>query len=177
MERFLTALASLAVFLLVPAGHVLAQGQPSPGRPPAVTVTRLVKLFDGLENDWLAAIRNRDEAALGTLLADDFEMRLASRPADPIPRAEWIKHALANPGVGWTVRQMAARDMGCTVVVSFRLDPAAGASALRPVLVVDTWVRAQGAWKVAARYVGAADDRPLGLPGETTEPGALPKKY
>ena len=72
---------------------------------------------------------------------------------------------------------MAARDMGCTVVVSFRLDPATGAHGARPVLVVDTWVQAQGAWKATARYVGAADDHPLGLPGETTVPGALPKKY
>ena len=176
MTRRMTVLACLGALLQISAGDVLAQG---PGGAPGRigTVTRLVKLFDGLENDWLAAIRNRDEAALRALLADDFEMRLASRPADPIPRAEWIKHALATPPLGWTVRQMAARDIGCAVVVSFRLDPGADASGARPALVVDTWVQAQGAWKAVARYVGAADELPLGIPGETMAPGSLPKKY
>ena len=175
MKRSMTVLVSLVASILV--GDVPAQGQGASGRGAVGTVTRLVKLFDGLENDWLAAIRNRDEAALGALLAEDFEMRLASRPADPIPRAEWIKQALGTPSAGWTVRQMAARDMGCVVIVSFRLDPAAGASGARPVLVVDTWVQAQGTWRVTARYAGAADEPPLGLPGETTVPGSLPKRY
>jgi hypothetical protein len=178
MKRSLTVLVSLVAALLVLAEAATAQGQAAaPGRSPTVTVTRLVKLFGGLENDWLAAVRNRDEAALGALLAEDFEMRLASRPAEPIPRAEWIRHALAAPTPVWTVRQMAARDMGCTVVVSFRLEPGAGAAGARALFVVDTWVQAQGTWKVTERYAGAADEHPLGLPGEAARGGTLPKKY
>jgi hypothetical protein len=176
MKRSLTVLVALVAALSVLAGAATAQGQaPAPGRTP--TVTRLVKLFGGLENDWLAAIRNRDEAALGGLLAEDFEMRLASRPAEPIPRAEWIRHALAAPTPVWTVRQMAARDMGCAVVVSFRLEPGAGAPGARAAFVVDTWVQAHGTWRVAARYVAAADEHPLGLPGEAAQGGTPSKKY
>ena len=152
MNRLTAMVVSLLAALLIPAGDVPAQGQsPAPGRSGIVTVTRLVKLFSGLENDWLAAVRNRDATALGSLLAEDFEMRLASRPAEPIPRAEWLKHALAAPAPGWTVRQMAARDLGCTVIVSFRLEPGADASGARPIFVVDTWVQAKGTWKAAAR--------------------------
>src|SRR5262249_43917239 len=141
-------------------GGASVHGQPSaPGRTPIVTVTRLVKLFGGLENEWLTAVRNRDEPALTALLADDFEMRLASRPSEPVPRAEWIKHALASPPVAWTVHNMAARDLGCAVMVSFRLDPGGSAPGSRPVFVVDTWAQTEGNWKVAARYVAAADER------------------
>lgn len=174
MKRSVTVMVSLVVALSVLAEAATAQGQaPAPGRTPTVTVTRLVKLFGGLENDWLAAVRNRDEAALGALLAEDFEMRLASRPAEPIPRAEWIRHALAAPAPVWTVRQMAARDMGCAVLVSFRLDPGAGAPQARAVFVVDTWVQVHGTWKVTERYAGAADEHPLGLSGEAAPGGTL----
>jgi hypothetical protein len=179
MKRTAIVIAPLVLALLAAPGAAAAQAPPTAsGRGPNITVTRLVKLFGGLETDWLAAIRNRDETALGALLADDFEMRLASRPGEPIPRAEWIKHALASPTTaGWTVREMAARDLGCTVIVSFRLAPGAGAIGARPVFVVDTWVQEHGTWRVAARYVGAADGSPLGLPGETMLPGTEPKKY
>jgi hypothetical protein len=178
MKRQTAMTMSLVAAFLILAGAAPAQGQSAtPGRSPVVTVTRLVKLFGGLENDWLAAVRNRDATALGSLLTEDFEMRLASRPAEPVPRAEWIKHALAVPIPGWVVRQMAARDMGCTVIVSFRLEPGADAPGARPIFVVDTWVQAQGSWKAAARYAGAADEHPLGLPGETAVPDILRKKY
>ena len=171
MKRLTPMVVSLVAALLILVGDAFAQGQSAaPGRSPGVTVTRLVKLFGGLENDWMAAVRNRDATVLGSLLAEDVEMRLASRPAEPIPRAEWIKHALAAPTPGWTVWQMAARDMGCTVIVSFRLEPGADAPGARPIFVVDTWVQAQGTWKAAARYAGAADEHPLGLPGEATLP-------
>lgn len=177
MRPLVTATVSLVAALGVLAGAATAQGQAAaPGRTPTITVTRLVKLFGGLENDWLAAIRNRDEAALARLLTEDFEMRLASHPGAPIPRAEWIRHALAAPTSVWSVRQMAARDMGCTVLVSFRLEPGSGAAAARALFIVDTWVQTQGTWKVAARYAGGADELSLGLPGEAALGGSTPKK-
>jgi hypothetical protein len=83
---------------------------------------------------------------------------------------------MAAPPAAWTVQQVAARDLGCVVVVSFRLEPGAGTHGARPVFVVDTWVQGEQTWKVAARYVAAADERALGLPGEVATPASPHKK-
>jgi len=178
MRRRVVAVAAVALCLAVRERGAWAQEKtPVPGRAPVPTVTRLVALFAGLENDWLEAVRRRDEAALSALLADDFEMRLASHPAAPVPRAEWIEQALAGPAGPWLVRDVAARDLAGPVVVSFRLEPGPGARGGRPAFVVDTWVQVQGSWKAKARYVGPADGNPLGLPGEFRTPRPPPKKY
>jgi len=170
----LPVLSALGAIVLL--DRVSAQDRPATGRPPIVTVTRLVKLFSGLENEWLTAVRNRDETALTGLLADDFEMRLAARPGQPTPRAEWIRQALASSPATWTIHQIAARDLGSVVVVSFRLDPATSAHGGRPAFIVDTWVQVEGNWKVAARYVAPADERTLGLPGEAAASTDSPSK-
>ncbi len=168
-----------AVLVLSPALALASGEQETPdagGRIPSVT--RLVSLFGGLEGRWLKAIRARDASELESVLADDFEMRLASRPDQPIPRAEYLKQALTASAAPWVVRRMAARDLGGPVIVSFRLEldaPAAGPSSR--VFVVDLWEPFQGGWKVAARYVGSVAGLPAGIPGAVAMDDRLPKRY
>ena len=68
------------------------------------TVTRLVKLFMDLEGTLATGLRDGNAAAVDTMLADDFEMRVASMPGNPTPRAEWIKLSLGKPASAFSHR-------------------------------------------------------------------------
>lgn len=152
------------------------------GRVP--TVTRLVKIFSTLENEWNADVQRRDSAALDKLLAADFEMRTAAAPGRPIPRADWLGQSMSDPVFTSHTEQMAAHEYGNTVVVSFlwNIDaPADGSSSMATRLfVVDTWIQESGAWHASTRYIApiiapvAGDLRVPGLPLNMTE---IPKKY
>jgi hypothetical protein len=172
----MTATVLLAVsFLAAPPPS--PAGAPPPRRIP--TVTRLVQLFSGLENEWMEAVRRRDEAALSRLLGDGFEMRGALAPGEPVPAAEWARSALHDFQVrSLALSQFAARDLGSVTVVSFRLDQSAevsGRDESGEFFVIDVWARENGAWKVVARYVDAPNGRrAVGTPNERTE---IPKKY
>ncbi len=164
-----------AILVLSPALGPLSAAQETPGAASRIpTVTRLVSVFGGLESRWLEAIRTRDAAALESLLADDFEMRLAVRPDQPIPRAEYLKQALTGSVALPVVRGMAARDLGGPVIVSFRLE--LDGSPAGQVLVVDVWEPFQGTWKAMARYVGSVAELPAGMPGAAAADDRLPKR-
>jgi uncharacterized protein DUF4440 len=164
--------------LLLGASPTPVPAQPPPSRR-IPTVTRLVQLFSGLENDWLEAVKRGDEAAVTGLLGESFEMRSALAPGAPVPGAEWVQSALHEFRLmSFTLSGMAVRDMGTAAVVSFRLEQvadAAGKHEWAAFFVTDVWVQADGAWKVEARYVDApAGHRVVGTP--TSRPN-IPKKY
>lgn len=113
------------------------------------TVTRLVKMFLDLEGRLMQAQRDGDNAALGALLADDFEQRSAPQPGVPVARAEWLSHAKRNAAAqAGRIEQMAAHDHGNVVVVSFLVHPDSG----KPQFIVDTWAKSGDGWKLAVRY-------------------------
>jgi hypothetical protein len=156
---------------------VLASAEPPPQRIP--TVTRLVQLFSGLENDWMEAVRRRDEAAVTRILGDSFEMRSALAPSDPVPAGDWVRNAVHEFHLrSFRISEMAVRELGTVAVVSFRLaqeGELGGKEESAECFVADVWVRQDGAWKVAARYAAAADwHRPLGTPPADV---TIPKKY
>jgi ketosteroid isomerase-like protein len=150
------------------------------GRVP--TVTRLVKIFSMLENDWSDAVRQRNTAVVEKMVAPDFEMRTAAAPGVPIPRADWMRQSMIDPSFASHTEQMAAHDYGNVVVVSFlwNVDATAGGDAAASVaarfFVVDTWMQDGGNWRIGARYVAPAtsDARVPGLPRDISE---IPKKY
>jgi hypothetical protein len=162
---------SLALTALTVASFssVAADEQQTGGR--VSTVTRLVKLFLEKEAALGTAIRNADAAALGALLADDFELRTGARAATPIPRADWMREVLRTRDPGGDVGRMAVHDFGAIAVASFTQDAAAG-----PMFVVDVW-RAQGAdWKLAVRYASPASPA-FAIPGADASEPEIPKKY
>jgi ketosteroid isomerase-like protein len=170
--------------LLAPLGILAAAlvGSPAPlAAAPAQgpTVTRLVQLFTGLETEWLEAVRHKDQAALERLLLDDFELRAADAPGVPVPRADWMRDALAaEPVRSFELRQMAVRSFADTAVVSFlcHLDARPdGKQNTTDVSVVDIWVQRQGEWKAAARYAGPA--LPASMPGAGARPNGIEKRY
>jgi hypothetical protein len=136
------ATAALAAVALAAAAPVFAQ--PS-GRIP--TVTRLVKIFSQLETRLVDSAHVQDTAVLDTMLAADFEMRIADAPGTPVPRDEWIRLARASGETQPRLSQMAVHDFGDLATVSF-----AEAAAKPPRFIVDVWTRDGDAWKLAVRY-------------------------
>jgi ketosteroid isomerase-like protein len=156
---------------------LLASAEPPPQRVP--TVTRLVQLFSGLENDWMEAVRRRDEAAVTRILGDSFEMRSALAPSGPVPAGDWVRNAVHEFHLrSFRISEMAVRELGTVAVVSFRLaqeGELGGKEESAECFVADVWMRQDGAWKVAARYAAAPDrHRPLGMPATDL---TIPKKY
>jgi len=117
-------------------------------RSSAVTVTRLVKIFIGLETSVFEAQRTGDRAALERLLADDFEQRSGAQPGKPLPRAEWLDAALRDAAAELDLEQLAVHDRGETTIVSFLARPAG-----RPAMFyVDVWVKAGDGYRLKVRY-------------------------
>lgn len=160
---------SIAALALLPA---LAFAQA--GRVP--TVTRLVKLFLDLEGTLLDAARSGDRAALERQLADDFEMRVAQRPGEPVPRADWLAHTLAARPPAAQIEQMAVHDEGQAALVSFLLRPQG--TQQWPTFVVDTWVRAGDEWRLQVRYAAPVPAHSPRVAGEgSASTPAIPKRY
>jgi len=149
---------------------------PTGGRVP--TVTRQVKAFTELEGALDAGVRSGNAAAVGKMLAEDFEMRAASMPGNPTPRAEWIRLALANPGPPVRIEQMAVHEFGTVAVVSFMQRPSSKPKhdPSLDVATVDVWRRAGDAWVLAVRYSGPAGATDFAIPGVSREP-PIEKRY
>ena len=134
------------------------------GRIP--TVTRLVHLFYGLENQLVDAVVKRDDKAVAQLLRDDFEMRAGARPGSPVPRADWIKESFAEPTLESSFEQMAVHDFGSVAVVSFLWKVKTGKSGpVRDYSVVDVWSQGSGAPRLAVRYAYPVTQGVVSVPG------------
>jgi ketosteroid isomerase-like protein len=170
------ARAALVAGALLLAQHAGAADVAATGRIP--TVTRLVKLFLELEDSLAAEIRRRDAGAVGRMLAEDFELRVASSPGNPTPRDEWIRLALAKPGPSFEIEQMAVHDFGAVAVVSFLQTTLGGRrrDGSPDIATVDVWKRAGERWVLAVRYAGPAGRPEFFIPGATTEP-PIEKRY
>jgi hypothetical protein len=169
--RRLISATGLVLLVLLPVTPSLAQAT---GRVP--TVTRLVRIFLDHEQALLRAQQAGAKSEFDRLLADDFELRSASKPGTPVARAEWLAAIAARPATDWAIEQMAAHDHGAVVVVSFLMRPPVGKAGVAPIFVVDTWAQAGEDWQLKTRYaapVGAA----AAVPGEPATSPAIVKRY
>jgi hypothetical protein len=117
MKRIILPVVLLWASMLVsPLGAQTANDAATSRIP---TVTRLVKLFLELEGALTTTLHEGNAATVDKMLADDFEMRVASMPGNPTPRAEWIKLSLGKPASAFRIEQMAVHDFGDVCVVSF----------------------------------------------------------
>jgi ketosteroid isomerase-like protein len=163
-------LLAFGVFVVAPT---LAQPAPASGRIP--TVTRLVKLFTGLEMDLVARTHAKDVSALESILDPSFELRAGNAPGTPVPRDTWIRDVRAAAHAPPRIDQMAVHNFGDVAIVSFRETAVAGATRGAPArLVVDCWKRDGDAWKLAVRYVSDASARPADRP---RSPRPIDKRY
>ena len=133
---------------------------PARGQQPAAgtkvqTATRLVTLFTGLETQVMHAAQQNDSAVLDTALGADFNV---TAPAgEPIGRDDWSARFAAVRS--FRIAQLAARDFGSVVAVSFRLTEITRRGSTGR-FVVDLWRKDADQWRLEARYQAPAAAKP-----------------
>jgi len=168
-------LSLLLIFSLAVMRAATAAPEAGMGRIPVLT--RTVQIFMQLETDLDKALAKRDAAAVMKLLAEDFEMRVGSMPANPIPRAAWVKQSFAEPKSSSFIEQMAVHDFGKLAVVSYsRKEKSAKAAAAHDIFIVDIWTQGPDNWKLAIRYAGPAGKADFPIPGVPMNVPAFERK-
>jgi len=173
-----TSRGSILLLFWLFSSCIQADASENPAKIP--TLTRLVGIFAGLESDIIDALKNRQPLKLNKLIADDFEMRAALMPANPVPRAEWLAASMAEaPAYSADLEQIAVHDFNDTALVSFLWNPppVTDPHKIRPkMFVVDTWRRAGTAWVLAIRYISTAVDTGARIPGLSQNEPPIEKK-
>jgi len=162
----------LVAFILVTGTDSAVAADSGQGR--VVSVTRMVKIFSEQESALATSVQAHNMVVIEKILADDFEMRIGSGPGNPIPRSEWIRQSLKEPGPPFTIGQMAVHDYGNTAVVSFRQAATVGDKSDRiDIFVVDVWTRkdtsTDTSWKLAVRYASPVGESDYAIPGASKD--------
>jgi hypothetical protein len=167
--RARAAIGAFVVALAAAAAAIAADAVP--GRVP--TVTRLVKVYADRETALAQAIRAGDKAAIERALADDFELRVGARAAQPIPRDDFVQSLVRTRDAGGEISAMAVHDLGAAAIASFTQGDGANA-----IFVVDVWRKYGDDWKLAIRYANPAGATRAPIPGaDAPPPDTIPKKY
>lgn len=127
-------------------------------QPKIITATRQVTLFSGLEKQLLAGIQKKDQAALKTLLADDFEIWMPN--GDAVSVDDWLPVVLGKFSLkSFRISQVSVRDFGDTAIVKFMRSQKAdlqGKDESGEFFVVDVWRKSGDSWQLSDRYVSKA---------------------
>jgi hypothetical protein len=140
---------ALLLFVTCIPMFAVAQNQAPAARPGAQsgTLTRSASKYKGLELQLLQAQKDKDQASISSLLAEDFEAWIAGA-GSPIPRAEWNRRwKKTHPG-DYQLRDFSTREFGDVAVIGFVLQPSS--AAFPTIFVVDVWRQASGL--LAVRY-------------------------
>jgi ketosteroid isomerase-like protein len=109
-----------------------------------------------LEQDWMYAHQQRDQARLEELVADGFRFTAIHLHPEPMSREQWMGAALG----GYQITTFAFEDMqidvfGDTAVIHSRYSQIASYSTVNLSNVfrlTDVWSKHTGRWQVVARH-------------------------
>jgi ketosteroid isomerase-like protein len=109
-----------------------------------------------LEQEWMQAHQQRDQARLEELVADGFRFTAIHLHPEPMTREQWMGAALG----GYTITTFAFEDVdidvfGETAVVHARYSQIASYSTVNLSNVfrlTDVWSKHSGRWQVVARH-------------------------
>src|SRR5919106_6687948 len=112
--------------------------------------------LEQLEQEWMRAHQERDEARLEELVADGFRFTAIHLHPEPMSREQWMDAALG----GYTITTFAFEDMqidvfGETAVIHARYSQIATYSTVNLSNVfrlTDVWSKYTGRWQVVARH-------------------------
>jgi hypothetical protein len=131
--------------------------------PSAATVDAANARFLDLEIRLAAALQNKDNALLDSMLAPRFaySRMIANRAPDVLNRAEWLRIAddLATLK-SFEIKYLAAGERESIAIVRFQISRTGTVGSVEfagEYAVVDVWTREKGAWVLAYRVVS----RPL----------------
>ncbi len=156
----------LCVLCVCFSGVVMAQAPTFPGAaaPPRIsTPTRQVAVFSGLEEQWMNAIQQKDQGALGRLLTDDFELWIAGSN-DPLPQEDFLAAVKDQLKVqSFRIGQLSVHTYPNVAVVNFMLSAKAqyaGKERSGNYFVVDVWQQNGDKWQLAVRYLSRTGNVP-----------------
>ena len=109
-----------------------------------------------LEQEWMQAMQDRDEARLEQLVAPEFQFTAIHIDPDPMSREAWMGAALG----GYTIASFYYDTMdvvvaGDTAVIHARYSQIAsfnGRNLSSMFRLTDIWTRRDGHWQVVARH-------------------------
>ena len=113
--------------------------------------------FRALEIAWSQAIRAQDRERLETFLSPDYTLTVALPTGLSVTEREaWLQNAVTVYKIHeFEFTEMAVRRIGDVAIVSSRYKQKAtvnGRDRSGNAFLTDVWVRADGKWRVSARY-------------------------
>jgi ketosteroid isomerase-like protein len=118
-----------------------------------------------LEQSWMAAMQRRDQPALDSLVAAEFQLSgVGALDQPPVPRSVWIDNSLHHLNVG-DVRFEKTRvhvfgDAAVVESVFTWKGDFDGEAFTDTVPLIDTWMKRDGRWQVVYRLVGEPPAKP-----------------
>lgn len=171
---------SLLFFLGVFVPTAVNSAPPSKDNVKIPQLTRSVKIFSELEVDLITALKNNNQVKLKSLPAEDFEMRYASEPGNPVPYFNWLANSLSEASKYTAdMEQMSVHELGQTAIVNFLWLPAvsSGQIVTAKFSVVDVWKQEERSWKLAIRYISSAQAADAKFPGFVQNETIIEKRY
>ena len=125
-----------------------------------------------MEQGWLEAIKQRDEATLNRIMAPEFHKSKIDRNSlewVSADKAWWMKSAMEYVRHGsYTIEQISVRIYDNTAIVEIRLverlitdDLKEGEYRYNTSATIDTWVRRADRWQVVAQFAADAKEEIL----------------
>jgi ketosteroid isomerase-like protein len=109
-----------------------------------------------LEEDWMRAMQERDEARLEELVADGFRFTALHLAPEPMSREQWMGAAMGGYHiVSFAYQSMDIDVFGDTGVIHARYSQIANYDAVNlshGYRLTDVWARIDGRWQVVARH-------------------------
>jgi ketosteroid isomerase-like protein len=126
----------------------------------AQNVDASAKVLITLTNEWTAAINRKDRAKLDEIMSKDFA-RYAWDGSEGTPRLEWLENLFAHVKIEKnTLVALTPRVYGNFAIVTSKGDWIGswdGKSFAMKCIVVDTWQKQSGNWKVVTRTSDCAN--------------------
>jgi hypothetical protein len=113
-------------------------------------LTILVKKYYAQETQLMQAINEKNMKYIEMTLADNFEERKGNHPINPIPRDLWISQQYEIANNKLSPRQMAVRELGDLMIVSFVLISTQEQTPKS--FIVDIWKEKNNTSLLMARY-------------------------
>ena len=154
-----------------PPADVPGKADQLEGSPKVITATRQVVQFWQIENALARALEKKDQAALETMLSEDFKVWMPNQTGSSIAGEDWMKSGKENP-VPTLLSQMSAQEYPEIMLVKFLglgKPPANGKGAASQYFIVDVWSRDGDAWKLTDRFMSRII--PIPLPKKPTGKG------
>jgi hypothetical protein len=162
VRTLMKVVAVICVLNLFASPQNQEKAQAVPAKP------KLQIFFTELENQWLKADQDKDQAAINRIVAEDFEVWTSAPHGSPMSRADWLLEVFGKRLLSFQVKQLAVRDLSPDIAVVSFVETATYQQSATPQtedrFIVDIWINHHGGdnWRCTDRYLSRAEAVPPG---------------